>query len=217
METLNLLPGRRSAPCAGSVEKRDEKMKLTNLKPRQAAAPVRAITLTPAGGGFRADVSGWTGGIVVSLKAYQRQETEIAELRAELDQAKAREQTFRHGLWAGHGHTMLYGDDGEMQCGRCAPFGMFDYRRARPEEIVDTIQAVLGAASSQTAVAERAVLNLTATTAIAQFQMKYLSEADQRAIVEAQVRAYEEAMAQAKREIAEQVPPPKLEIDLALA
>ena len=28
-------------------------------------------------------------------------------------------ERLRYVLWQGHGHDDLYGDDGEMQCGRC--------------------------------------------------------------------------------------------------
>jgi hypothetical protein len=37
------------------------------------------------------------------------------------------ERKYRTLLWLGHGHDGLYGDDGEMQCGKCRPF---DYKRA---------------------------------------------------------------------------------------
>lgn len=39
------------------------------------------------------------------------------------------EMSYRRELWLNHGHaTVLYGDDGEMQCGICAP--VWDYKRA---------------------------------------------------------------------------------------
>lgn len=35
-------------------------------------------------------------------------------------------------LWLCHGHSVLYGDDGEMQCGEC----MIDFKRHSIEMIV---------------------------------------------------------------------------------
>ena len=37
----------------------------------------------------------------------------------------------RYEWWLNHGHDGLYGDDGEMQCGRC----LMDFKRA-PLEVV---------------------------------------------------------------------------------
>lgn len=42
------------------------------------------------------------------------------------------EMKYRILLWLGHGHQMLYGDDGEMQCSQCNPF---DYKRAPLEQV----------------------------------------------------------------------------------
>lgn len=44
------------------------------------------------------------------------------------------ERKIREYLWLSHGHQGLYGDDGEMQCGMCAP--MWDYKRAPLAELV---------------------------------------------------------------------------------
>lgn len=41
----------------------------------------------------------------------------------------------RHRLWLSHGHTGLYGDDGEMQCSRCG----VDYLRASFDDILDRL------------------------------------------------------------------------------
>lgn len=47
------------------------------------------------------------------------------------------EQRLRQELWLGHGHNaFIYSDDGEMQCGKCAP--VYDYKRA---PIADVIRA----------------------------------------------------------------------------
>jgi len=46
------------------------------------------------------------------------------------------EMQLREYLWASHGHQGLYGDDGEMQCGECAPFGCIDYKREPIEKVI---------------------------------------------------------------------------------
>jgi hypothetical protein len=48
--------------------------------------------------------------------------------------SESKELELRRLLWAGHGHLGLYGDDGQLQCGKCQPF--YDYRHAPLEEIV---------------------------------------------------------------------------------
>ena len=46
------------------------------------------------------------------------------------------EDIFRRLLWLNHGHTGMYGDDGEMQCGRCMEeYGFWDWKRTPAEEI----------------------------------------------------------------------------------
>ena len=48
-------------------------------------------------------------------------------------------QMLRRVLWLSHGHNMLYGDDGEMQCGRCGldfkrdPVQVIEQRLLRPQ------------------------------------------------------------------------------------
>lgn len=49
-----------------------------------------------------------------------------------VEDAKKIEMKYRKVLWLSHGHSGLYGDDGEMQCGRCRPW---DYKRAPIEEL----------------------------------------------------------------------------------
>lgn len=39
------------------------------------------------------------------------------------------EQKYRKELWLNHGHRGIYGDDGEMQCIECHPYGTTDYKR----------------------------------------------------------------------------------------
>ncbi len=41
------------------------------------------------------------------------------------------EKILRKLLWLQHGHTALYGDDGEMQCSEC----MLDFKRDSSEDI----------------------------------------------------------------------------------
>lgn len=52
------------------------------------------------------------------------------------------DRRLREYLCFSHGHTGQYGDDGELQCGACARFGQWDYRRAPIAELLDTIEAV---------------------------------------------------------------------------
>ena len=48
--------------------------------------------------------------------------------------------TLRQMLWLGHGHKGMYGDDGEMQCGKCASeYGFWDWKRAPINEIQSKI------------------------------------------------------------------------------
>lgn len=46
------------------------------------------------------------------------------------------ERRLREYLWLSHGHTRVYGDDGEMQCGDCLP--VYDYKRAPLADVVRT-------------------------------------------------------------------------------
>ena len=55
-----------------------------------------------------------------------------AELRNQARAATLEETTIlRRLLWLYHGHSNLYGDDGEMQCGECG----LDYKRDDIETI----------------------------------------------------------------------------------
>lgn len=50
--------------------------------------------------------------------------------------------TLRRMLWLRHGHTGMYGDDGEMQCGECAhEYGFWDWKRTPLDEIESKILA----------------------------------------------------------------------------
>lgn len=46
------------------------------------------------------------------------------------------EMRYRRKLWLGHGHKVLYGDDGEMQCGIC----LVDFKRAKIERLEGIIE-----------------------------------------------------------------------------
>jgi|SRR3989304_2136609 len=48
------------------------------------------------------------------------------------------EMNYRKELWLNHGHSGQYGDDGEMQCSECIPFGLIDYER----EPIDKVERV---------------------------------------------------------------------------
>ncbi len=50
------------------------------------------------------------------------------------------ERAIRLNLWLNHGHTGQYGDDGEMQCAACIPFGSIDYRRDPIEDLLATMR-----------------------------------------------------------------------------
>lgn len=54
--------------------------------------------------------------------------------------APQEEQRIRQYLWLSHGHQGVYGDDGEMQCGECARFGEYDYKRAPISALLDVIE-----------------------------------------------------------------------------
>lgn len=60
-------------------------------------------------------------------------ETEVAGLKAQVD-------TLKFHLWLNHGHNGMYGDDGEMQCSACAPFGLYDWKRSTVEQIIECIR-----------------------------------------------------------------------------
>jgi hypothetical protein len=70
---------------------------------------------------------------------YYRGRAEKAE--AELAAVKIREIEIRKILWLGHGHTGLYGDDGEMQCSVCVP--VWDYKRHDLVELIVHVMKLL--------------------------------------------------------------------------
>lgn len=54
---------------------------------------------------------------------------------SDVSRVEAENELLRQMLWLSHGcpHSALYGDDGEMQCGRCS----IDFKRASAESIRD--------------------------------------------------------------------------------
>jgi hypothetical protein len=52
------------------------------------------------------------------------------------------ELELRQMMWLGHGHTGMYGDDGEMQCMECLPFGVVDYKCEPLDKVRETFRAV---------------------------------------------------------------------------
>lgn len=68
---------------------------------------------------------------------YHPLEAFAVETYALLLKAQDEIQAFREALWLGHGHALVYGDDGEMQCSSCSP-GQWDYKRGEPKEVVQT-------------------------------------------------------------------------------
>lgn len=83
---------------------------------------------------------------------------QIDTLRRELDQARRErdglERKYRERLWLGHGHSGQYGDDGEMQCAACLPYGLIDYKRTP----LDKVESVVASIAMERIVAARAAL-----------------------------------------------------------
>jgi hypothetical protein len=79
----------------------------------------------------------------VYVAGIERCADKLAELLTGADPAPAAEQEtekrIREYLWLSHGHKGIYGDDGEMQCAECAPFGAWDYKREPLPVLLDTL------------------------------------------------------------------------------
>lgn len=67
---------------------------------------------------------------------------ECGRLRAEVERLEGAENLVRKLLWLQHGHDGLYGDDGEMQCAECIPFGALDYKREPLDRLAEAVRAV---------------------------------------------------------------------------
>lgn len=66
-------------------------------------------------------------------------QAEVAALTAEI----------RREWWLNHGHTGMYGDDGEMQCNMCAPFGFYDWKREPFEKLAEMVPLIRAARAAQ--------------------------------------------------------------------
>jgi len=64
------------------------------------------------------------------------------ESREKLNRYADLEMTVRREWWFNHGHSGLYGDDGEMQCPDCARYGCWDYLRQDFQELGKHVQLV---------------------------------------------------------------------------
>ena len=62
-------------------------------------------------------------------RIYSQVDMDAALRRAKAAGMEELEQKYRKELWLNHGHHGLYGDDGEMQCIECHPYGATDYKR----------------------------------------------------------------------------------------
>ena len=62
-------------------------------------------------------------------RIYSQVDMDAALRRAKGEGMEELEQKYRKELWLNHGHHGLYGDDGEMQCIECHPYGATDYKR----------------------------------------------------------------------------------------
>lgn len=71
----------------------------------------------------------WSG-LSLSVKICSK----FGQQRVEID-----EKSLREYLWMSHGHTGMYGDDGEMQCAECCKYGCSDYKRKPLNKIIETI------------------------------------------------------------------------------
>lgn len=86
-------------------------------------------------GGHDGDGSSWT--VVAIPEWFVRQKLSAIEatLNVPLTEVVELELEVRRLMWLGHGHTGMYGDDGEMQCSECMRLGCWDYKRAPLSEV----------------------------------------------------------------------------------
>ena len=91
------------------------------------------------GGHHTAEV-GLTQSVEDAIERWAQDRRRIDALETQLKQMGEDEQIFRQMLWMGHGHTGMYGDDGEMQCGECwKEYGFWDWKRTPIGEIQNLI------------------------------------------------------------------------------
>ena len=95
----------------------------------------------------------------LTMGALDQSTKALAEKVAFEERLTTTEREIRLALWAGHGHTGLYGDDGEMQCGACGPIrnpgGLWDYLR-------EPLPALASQVANQAAELRAEVTRLTA-------------------------------------------------------
>lgn len=59
----------------------------------------------------------------------------LARIEQEKETIRRLTGRYRYMMWISHGHSGLYGDDGEMQCSLCAKHGCYDYKNAPLVEV----------------------------------------------------------------------------------
>ena len=98
----------------------------------------RVVELSMQLANSRADVENLRMRIKAVDKEHEQLKKDRADMVDRFDAALRRakgegmeelEQKYRKELWLNHGHHGLYGDDGEMQCIECHPYGATDYKR----------------------------------------------------------------------------------------
>lgn len=85
-------------------------------------------------------------GILQRNKIINELRAEVARLRGELAEI---EHKYRQALWLRHGHTALYGDDGEMQCAECHLDFKRDTLMAIELRLIDNSKSALKAAGKE--------------------------------------------------------------------
>ena len=98
---------------------------------RRRSIATGAYCLNATGLGNRSRQSGASAGRSLTHHFSRRRGKRIKTMEADEDIMILREM-----LWRNHGHTGMYGDDGEMQCMQClAEYGFFDWKRTPVKEI----------------------------------------------------------------------------------
>jgi len=82
-----------------------------------------------------------TPGDRAKVERIQDLERDLTEARR-LAVSEEDQQAVRMYLWLNHGHHMMYGDDGEMQCVECMPFGLIDYKREPFSKVIKISEEV---------------------------------------------------------------------------
>lgn len=74
----------------------------------------------------------------MDIGTVQKYRSLLAECLEIVNDQRGWERDVRAYLWLSHGHQGMYGDDGEMQCVECAPYGVMDYKR---QPLADVVRA----------------------------------------------------------------------------